>query len=77
MELFLTLASSVDICCTDALMVVRILWVCVREFWVCAFKVSTKSLKPYIRASVDTLCRDGTDMRGDAQNTKSFQAPRM
>ena len=30
-----------------------------------------------IRASVDALCRDGTDMRGDAQNPKSFQAPRM
>ena len=30
-----------------------------------------------IRASVDTLSRDGTDMRGDAQNPKSFQAPRM
>ena len=30
-----------------------------------------------IRASVDALCRDGTDMRGDAQNTKSFQTPRM
>ena len=31
----------------------------------------------YIRASVDALSRDGTDMRGDAQNPKSFQAPRM
>ena len=30
-----------------------------------------------IRASVDALSRDGTDMRGDAQNPKSFQAPRM
>ena len=30
-----------------------------------------------IRASVDALCRDGTAMRGDAQNPKSFQAPRM
>ena len=30
-----------------------------------------------IRASVDALCRDGTEMRGDAQNPKSFQAPRM
>ena len=30
-----------------------------------------------IRESVDSLCRDGTDMRGDAQNPKSFQAPRM
>ena len=31
----------------------------------------------YIRASVDALSRDGTDMRGYAQNPKSFQAPRM
>ena len=31
----------------------------------------------FIRASVDALSRDGTDMRGDAQNPKSFQAPRM
>ena len=30
-----------------------------------------------IRASVDALSRDGTIMRGDAQNPKSFQAPRM
>ena len=30
-----------------------------------------------IRESVDSLCRDGTDMRRDAQNPKSFQAPRM
>ena len=30
-----------------------------------------------IRESVHSLCRDGTDMRGDAQNPKSFQAPRM
>ena len=27
--------------------------------------------------SVDALSRDGTDMRGDAQNPKSFQAQRM
>ena len=31
----------------------------------------------HLRESVDSLCRDGTDMRGDAQNPKSFQAPRM
>ena len=30
-----------------------------------------------VSESVDSLCRDGTDMRGDAQNPKSFQAPRM
>ena len=27
-----------------------------------------------IRESVDSLCRDGTDMRGDAQNPKSCSA---
>ena len=31
----------------------------------------------YIRVSVNALSRDGMDMRGDAQNPKSFQAPRM
>ena len=39
---------------------------------------NTACVKSYIiRASVDALSRDGTDMRGDAQNPKSFQAPRM
>ena len=26
---------------------------------------------------IDTLCRDGTDMRGDVHKPKCFQAPRM
>ena len=29
------------------------------------------------RYNVDALSRDGTDMRGDAQNPKSFQALQM
>ena len=34
-------------------------------------------IEAVIRASVNALCSDGTDMRGDVQNPKSFQAPRM
>ena len=30
-----------------------------------------------IRESVDSLCRDGADMRGDAHNMKSFQTRRV
>ena len=42
-----------------------------------SFGFDTRNMFCGIRASVDALCRDGTDMRGDAQNPKSFQAPRM
>ena len=31
----------------------------------------------FIRESIDSLCRDGTDMRRDAHNMKSFQTHRV
>ena len=43
----------------------------------CILSIMLKYILCVIRASVDALSRDGTDMRGDAQNPKSFQAPRM